>query len=367
MKDNKKFLFKYLNAYAPVAQEAEGQQIWKDYIKPYVSHIDEDSYGTAYGVYRSQSYLPNSLGNIRNVPKVVIEAHCDEIAWIITQIEDSGMIRVKRHGGSDNMIASSKSVWIHTHTGKRVRGVFGWPAIHTRSHSNEEGPKQHELWVDTGLKDKKAVHKAGVEVGNIITFDTQLEMMGDYYVGRSLDNKIGGYIIAEVLRKLHKKRVELPFDLYVVNAVQEEVGLHGARQIAQTIQPNLAIVHDVSHNTNTPGYNLAKHGDVKGGMGPTIQYTPQNHRKLNQLIRESAKSKKIPLQLEVGSMGNDTMAFFLENIPTAIISSPLKYMHTTVEAVHKKDVKNAIKLYIEVLKNLSPEFLNNISNNHLTN
>lgn len=352
MKNNKQFLHNYLNAYAPVAQETEGQQIWKDYIRPFADEICEDSYGTAYGILKSSEQ--------GKVPKIVIEAHCDEIAWIITQIEDSGIIRVKRHGGSDNMIASSKTVWIHTHDGQRVRGVFGWPAIHTRSSHTEMGPEQHELWVDTGLKDKKAVEKAGVEVGNIITFDTQLEEIGDYYVGRSLDNKIGGYIIAEVLRKIKQKGVELPFDLYVVNSVQEEVGLHGARLIAQTIKPNLALVHDVSHNTNTPGYNKAKDGDVKGGEGPSIQYTAQNHRKLNQLVRQTAKENKLPLQLEVGSYGNDTMAFFIENIPTAIISSPLKYMHSTVESVHKEDVKNAIKLYIEVLKNLTPSVIKDI-------
>ena len=122
---------------------------------------------------------------------MVIEAHCDEIAWIITNIEETGMIRVKRHGGSDNMIAPSKTVMIHTHKGKKVRGLFGWPAIHTRKKYTDMGYDQHELWVDTGLKDKKAVTKAGVEIGNLITFDTQLEEIGDYYVGRSLDNKIG--------------------------------------------------------------------------------------------------------------------------------------------------------------------------------
>lgn len=355
MKKNKQFLYNYLNAFAPVAQEAEGQQIWSDYIKPYCDDVKLDAYGTAYGiVYKSDGRV--------DPKRVVIEAHCDEIAWIITQIEDSGIIRVKRHGGSDNMIASSKSVLIHTHEGKKVPAVFGWPAIHTRDRGAETGPEQHELWVDTGLKDKKAVTKAGIEVGNLITFDTPFSEIGDYYVGRSLDNKIGGYIIAEALRKIVEQGIKLPYDLYVVNSVQEEVGLHGARLIAQTIKPDLAIVTDVCHNTNTPGYNKAKDGDVKGGQGPTIQYTAQNHRKINKLIRKVAKKSKLDLQLEVGSYGNDTMAFFIENVPSAIISMPLKYMHTTVEMAHKKDVKQAIKLYVEVLKQINPDTINDIHN-----
>ena len=356
MKKNKQFLYDYLNAFAPVAQETEGQKVWTDYIKPFSDFLYTDAYGTSYGVRKSKTKFNTEF------PKVVIEAHCDEIAWIITNIEADGMIRVKRHGGSDNMIAPSKTVMIHTHSGTKVKGVFGWPAIHTRKSYTEMGYDQHELWVDTGLKDLKAVNKAGVEVGNLITFDDQFHEMGDYYVGRSLDNKIGGYIIAEALRKIHEEDVQLPFDLYVVNSVQEEVGLHGAKKIAKHLKADLALVHDVCHNTNTPKINKAKDGDNKGGLGPCLEYTAQNHRGINKMVREIAKDKKIPVQLTVGSMGNDTMAFFMENTPTAILATPLKYMHTTVEMAHKKDVKSCIKLFVEFLKELTPEKINEINN-----
>ena len=356
MKPNKQFLYNYLNAYAPVAQETEGQQIWTDYIKPYVDFLKQDAYGTSYGIYKTKHKLNASP------LKVVIEAHCDEIAWIITNIEEDGMIRVKRHGGSDNMIAPSKTVMIHTHDGNRVRGVFGWPAIHTRKEYTSKGYDQHELWVDTGLKDLKAVNKAGVEVGNLITFDAQLEEMGDYYVGRSLDNKIGGYIIAEALRTIVENKIELPYDLYVVNSVQEEVGLHGAKMIAKHLQADLALVHDVCHNTNTPKVDKAKDGDTKGGFGPCLEYTAQNHREINKMLRKVAKKNNIPVQLTVGSMGNDTMAFFMENTPTAILATPLKYMHTTVESAHKDDVKACIRLFVEFLVALTPGKINEFNN-----
>ena len=354
MKRNKQFLYDYLNAYAPVAQETEGQKIWTDYIKPYVDFLKQDAYGTSYGVVQSDKTASH---------KVVIEAHCDEIAWIITNIEESGMIRVKRHGGSDNMIAPSKTVMIHTHSGTKVRGVFGWPAIHTRKSYTEMGYDQHELWVDTGLKNKKAVNKAGVEVGNLITFDDQFHEMGDYYVGRSLDNKIGGYIIAEALRIISEKNIKLPYDLYVVNSVQEEVGLHGAKKIAKELKADLALVHDVCHATDTPKIDKSKDGDNKGGLGPCLEYTAQNHREINKMIRKISEDKNIPVQLTVGSMGNDTMAFFMENTPTAILATPLRYMHTTVEMAHKKDVKACIKLFVEFLKELTPEKINQINNN----
>ena len=361
LKKNKEFLYNYLNAYAPVAQETEGQKIWLDYVRPLVNgNVKTDAYGTTYALLQKKSKNDDYI--VGWIPKVVIEAHCDEIAWIITHIESDGMIRVKRHGGSDNMIAPSKTVMIHTHEGTKLRGLFGWPAIHTRKEYTSMGYNPEELWVDMGLKDKEAVLKAGVEIGNLITFDTQLEEIGDYYVGRSLDNKIGGYIIAEALRKLVEEDVKLPYDLYVVNSVQEEVGLHGATLIAKTLKADLALVHDVCHATDTPKIDKAKDGDNKGGDGPCLEYTAQNHRKINKMLREIAKDKKIPVQLTVGSMGNDTMSFFLEGTPTAILATPLRYMHTTVEMAHKEDVKNCIKLYVEFLKALTPEKIKEINN-----
>ena len=272
------------------------------------------------------------------------------------------MIRVKRHGGSDNMIAPSKTVMIHTHNGTKVRGVFGWPAIHTRDSYTNMGYDQHELWVDTGLKTKKAVDKAGIEIGNLITFDDQFHEMGDFYIGRSLDNKIGGYIIAEALRKIAEESIVLPYNLHVVNSVQEEVGLHGAKKIAKYLKADLALVHDVCHATDTPKIDKAKDGDNKAGMGPCLEYTSQNHRGINKMLRKVAKDNKLPVQLTVGSMGNDTMAFFMENTPTAILATPLRYMHTTIEMADKKDVKTAIKLFVAFLKALTPEKINEINN-----
>ena len=353
MKKNKEFLYNYLNAYSPVAQEAEGQQIWSDYIKPYVDFLKQDAYGTSYGVVQSDSTAPH---------KVVIEAHCDEIAWIITNIEETGIIRVRKHGGSDNMIAPSKTVMIHTHDGNKVPGVFGWPAIHTRVKRKDLGYADHELWVDSGFDSLEDVNKAGIEVGCLITFDDQLQEMGDYYVGKALDNKIGGYIIAEVLRRIHKENIDLPYDLYVVNSVQEEVGLFGAKKIAKELQADLALVTDVCHNTATPKMDLAKLGLVEGGKGPSLEYASQNHRGILNMLKEVAKTNNIPLQHHVGSYGNDTVAFFLENTPTAILGMPLKYMHSTVEMAHKEDVETCIKLYIEFLKALTPQKINEINN-----
>ena len=341
--ESKKFLKKYLNAFSPVSREIEGQKIWVEYLKPYVDELHDDNYGNVWGVIK---------GVGENPYKVVIEAHCDEISWIISHISGEGKISVNKLGGSDIQIAPSKQIVVHTRKNGRIPGVFGWPAIHLRK--GNPATELKNLHIDLGVDTKKKVEALGVEVGNIVTFCDEFSEMGDYYVGRSLDNKIGGFIIAEVARKLKENNIYLPYDLYIVNCVQEEVGLHGAKMIAQNIKPDVAIVTDVCHNTHTPMIDVSQEGDIKGGKGGVFQHTAQNHHILNELMREAADKAKIKYQLAVGSMGNDTMGFFLSNggVPTAIIATPLKYMHTTVESAHKKDVQSVIDIFYYSLQNI---------------
>jgi putative aminopeptidase FrvX len=362
---SKEFLKRYINAYSPVAQEWEGQKIWADYLKPFVDEIHSDNYGTVYGIVKSavQDELEREHNTKQmgiNIPKeykrykVVIEAHADEISWIITHIDGDGLVYVAKHGGSDAAIAPSKSVLIHTRKNGRVRGVFGFPAIHVRSNTEDKStPKPENLWIDLGLSNKKAVQEAGVEVGNVVTFEEEFSELGDFYCGKSLDNKIGGYIIAEVAKKLKEAKDTLPFDLYIVNSVQEEVGLLGSLLIANEIKPNVALVHDVCHATDTPKMSKIKNADIKAGNGPTLEYVSQNHRLLLDFIRDVADTSKIKYQLEPGSAGNDTMSFFKAGSVTAIIASPLRYMHTTCELVHKKDVKTAINLFYQCIINMN--------------
>jgi putative aminopeptidase FrvX len=339
---SKEFLYEYLNAYSPVAQESEGQKVWTDYLYKYVDEIHHDHYGTAYGVIKS---------GVKNAKKVVIEAHCDEISWMISHIDSDGYVYVVRHGGSDQQIAPSKTVVIHTRKNGRIKGVFGWPAVHVRK-GKEQAPSLDNIFIDVAAHSKDEASEMGIEVGNIVTFDDRLFEMGDYYVGKALDNKIGGYIIAEVTRRLVEQKIKLPYDLYIVNSVQEEVGLYGARMIANRIKPDVALVTDVCHITKSPMYNVKKDCETIGGNGCAIEHTAQNHRQLIEMFRECGDENDIKYQLTIGSYGNDTMGFFLADggIPTAIIATPLKYMHTTVEMAHKDYVESVIKMFIQSLK-----------------
>ena len=339
------FLKQYLNTPAPTGYEWESQKIWMDYLKPYVDEFITDTYGTAVGVINPKAPF-----------KVVIEAHSDEISWYVNYISDKGLISVIRNGGSDHMIAPSKWVNIHTKKGI-VKGVFGWPAIHTRMAGKEETPKLENITIDVGASKKEEVEKMGIHVGCVITYPDTFQVLNkNKFVCRALDNRIGGFMIAEVARLLKESKVELPFGLYVTNSVQEEIGLRGAEMITQTIKPDVAIVTDVCHDTSTPMIDPKKQGDNTIGKGPVISYAPAVQQLLRDRIIDTAEEKKIPFQRLASSRytGTDTDAFAYSNggVPSALISLPLKYMHTTVEMVHQEDVENVIKLIYETLQTI---------------
>ncbi len=343
------FLEKYLNNAAPTGYEVEGQKLWMNYLKPYVDEFITDSYGTAVGVINPKAKF-----------KVVIEGHADEISWYVNYITSDGLIYVIRNGGSDHQIAPSKRVNIHTRKNGIVQGVFGWPAIHTRKGASEKAPKLDNIFIDVGCRSKKEVEKLGVHVGCVITYPDEFMILNkNHFVCRAIDNRMGGFMIAEVARLLKENKKELPFGLYITNSVQEEIGLRGAQMIADTIKPNIAIVTDVCHDTTTPMIDKKTQGEAKCGDGPVIAYAPAVQNNLRDLIVDTATENKIKFQRNASSRatGTDTDAFAYSNggVPSALISLALRYMHTTVEMVHKNDVEDVIRLIYETLLKINPK------------
>ena len=344
-KKAEQFLEKYLNNAAPTGYESPGQKLWMDYLKPYVDIFITDVYGTAVGVINPDADY-----------RVVIEGHSDEISWYVNYITDNGLIYVIRNGGSDHQIAPSKWVNIHTKKGI-VEGVFGWPAIHTRKSGKEEVPKLDNIFIDIGAKNKKEVESLGVHVGCVITYPDTFQVLNkNKYVCRAIDNRAGGFMIAQVARLLHENNIKLPFGLYITNSVQEEVGLRGAEMITQTLKPNVALVTDVCHDTTTPMINKKQEGHTEIGKGPVISYAPAVQNNLREHIISTAEEKKIPFQRLASSRytGTDTDAFAYSNggVASALISLPLRYMHTTVEMIHKEDMENVILLMYETIQNI---------------
>lgn len=342
------FLERYINNAAPTGFEQEGQKLWLDYVKPYIDDYWVDTYGTVVGIINPEAKY-----------KVVIEAHADEISWFVNYITNDGFIYVRRNGGSDHMIAPSMRVNIHTDKGI-VKAVFGWPAIHTRTPGKEDVPSLKNIFLDCGCTSKDEVTALGVHVGAVVTFEDEFIQLNDrYFVGRALDNRIGGFMIAEVARLLHEQKVKLPFGLYITNSVQEEIGLRGAEMIAERIQPDVAIVTDVTHDSQTPMLNKIEQGDLACGKGPVVTYGPAVQNNLLRLIIDAAEEAKIPFQRAAASRstGTDTDAFAYSNkgVASALISLPLRYMHTTVEMVNKEDVENVIRLILESIKRIEAD------------
>ena len=346
------FLRNYINTPSPTGFECKlphggktGQQLWVEYVKQYTDDFFVDTYGTAVGII-----------NPKEEYKIVIEAHADEISWFVHYITKDGFIYLKRNGGSDHQIAPSKRVNIHTEKGI-VKAVFGWPAIHTREPGKEENPSVKNLFLDLGCKSDKEAEKLGVHVGCVVTYEDEFMILNNnYYTGRALDNRMGGFMIAQAARLIKENKTKLPFGLYIVNSVQEEVGLNGARMIANRIKPEAAFITDVTHDTQTPMMSKIMQGDIACGKGPAVTYGPAVHNNLLNFIIQAAKKNRIPVQREAvsRSTGTDTDAFAFSGsgIASALISLPLRYMHTTVESVHKDDVESVIKLIYETLKSI---------------
>ena len=348
--ENEAFLFDYLNNTAPTGHEAAGQKIWLSYLQPYIHKTFTDVYGNAVGIINPDAAY-----------KVVIEAHADEIAWYVHYISKEGYIYVSRNGGSDYEITPSMRAKIHV-ADKTIPAVFGWPAIHVRDDKkNVKLPELETTVLDCGCNSDQEVAALGIKVGTVVTFEAELMALNNrYWVGRGLDNRIGGFMIAEVARKLFENKIKLPFGLYIVNAVQEEVGLRGAAMIANRIQPHIALITDVTHDTQTPHYNKIKQGDIACGRGPVLAQAPAVQHRLLKCLVDVAASQSIPIQWQACSRttGTDTDAFAYAGvgIASALVSLPLKYMHTTVEMVHQQDVQQVIELLYQFLVAFDPQY-----------
>ena len=335
---SKAFLLDLLSTPSPTGFEARGQRKWAAYARQFADRVESDAYGSAWA----------TLEGGTNGRRLMFEAHADEIGYMVKFISKDGFIFVDRVGGSDVATARGRRVDIFGDSGT-VRGVIGNIAIHIRDRDNEKVPKVHELAIDIGASSAKEVAKLGVRVGHPAVYADGVEEIGtDKLCGRALDNRIGGFIIAEVIARLSKRKARLPSTIYAVNAVQEEIGGHGARMIAHRLMPDVAVVLDVTHATDTPHVDEKKHGTIKLGSGPSLTHGGANHVEVVKRLIEVAEKAKIPLQHEASSRstGTDTDVIFHQQsgIPSALVSLPLRYMHSVVEMAHLQDVEHTIQL-----------------------
>jgi endoglucanase len=337
----KTFLFDLLNTPSPTGFELPGQRKWAAYVRKFADRVENDAYGTAWATIEGAGKKPR---------RVMLEAHADEIGFIVKYITKEGWLHVDRIGGSDVATSRGRKLTVLGEKGV-VRGITGNTAIHLRKDSlhDEKAPKVHEIYVDVGAKSADEVAKLGIRVGHPAVYADAAEEFGTgRIVGRALDNRIGGFIIAQVLARLAKARKKLAATAIAVNAVQEEIGGHGAKMVAHRLMPDVCIVLDVTHATDTPGIEHAVHGEVKLGGGPSITHGTCNHPKVIERLLAVARKLDIPIQHESSSRysGTDTDVIFdvREGIPSALVSLPLRYMHSVVEMADLVDVEKVIAL-----------------------
>ena len=337
----KAFLFDLLGTPSPSGFEAEGQRKWADHVRNWADRVESDAYGSVWATL--EGLEPD------RAPRLMLEAHADEIGLMVSHISEKGFLRVRPIGGTDRALARGRRVRILGSEGD-VHGVTGNTAIHLREKKDDEKVAPwHEMFVDVGAESEGEVAKLGIRVGHPAVFAESVEeWIPGRLVGRALDNRIGGFIIAQALARLAEAPVRPAATVYALNAVQEEIGGHGARMAAYRLQPSLAVVLDVTHATDSPGISQSRHGNVKLGGGPSVTHGSSNHPKVVERLLEVAEQESIPVQHEAASRstGTDTDAIFTTHsgIPSALVSLPMRYMHSTVEMVDLGDVEHCIQL-----------------------
>ncbi len=326
------FLQTLVNTPSPVGHEARGQRVWLDYAKQFADETYSDTYGNCVAVL-------NKGGG----PRIMLAGHADEIAMAVNYIDDHGFLYVRRLGGVDPAITKAQRVVIHTRNGA-VKGVVGNVAPHlSKLEKERKVPEIQDLFIDIGVNSKKEALKL-VQIGDPITLANEFDLLrGDLVVARAFDNRAGTFAVIEALRLLSEQKGKLQAEVCAVSNIQEEVGLFGARQIAYSLKPDVALVVDVTHATDCPTVNKAMHGDIRIGHGPAITHGGCNHPEVVARIEQVAKKLKISLQHEAMSAtsGTDTDAIFWTRggIASGLISLPNRYMHSPVEVVSLKDLE----------------------------
>lgn len=331
------FLKTLLTTPSPTGFEYRGQKVWKAFVAEFVDEVTSDTYGNVYATL-----------NPEGSPMIMLTGHADEIGLMVNYIDGDGWIYYKQIGGVDPALVRGKRVNIHAEGGT-VRGVMAAPPIHLSEKGGDSAsPKHHENFIDIGVSSREEAQKL-VAVGDPITFVDDFEILrDDVAVSRAFDNRIGTWSAAEALRLISEQKENLKAKVVAVSTVMEEIGGHGALMAAYRLQPDVALVVDVTHATDWPGPSKTKHGDVKMGKGPVIEHGATVHPVVRKRLVEVAKAKEIPLQFAASPSytGTDMDDIFKSRVGVAsgLISLPNRYMHTTVEMIRLNELNQIAEL-----------------------
>lgn len=339
-KTSKKFLTKLMHTPSPSGYEHKIRKVWMEEMKKNADSVRADVQGSAIAVV-----------NPDKSPRIMLAGHMDELGFQVNFINDKGFIYFNQLGGFDLEIIPGRKIIIHTRNGDII-GVTGKKAIHLFEKSEREKViKAHELYIDIGAKSKKEVEKL-IEIGDPITYEINFEeLRNGIYTARAFDDKIGAFIVAEVMKRIYKQKDKFNASLYSVATCQEEVGLRGAKTSAYGIDPDIGIAIDVTHSTDTPDVDAKRIGNTKLGEGVPITRGPNINHKVFEILVDVSKKNKIKFQIEAAARPTGTDANVIQmtrsGVATGLVGVPCRYMHTFTEVISMNDVESAIDMLTE--------------------
>jgi len=344
--ESKDFLKQLVETPSPSGYEHEVQKLVRDRIQPWCDNVRTDVMGNVFGVR-----------NPDGKPRIMLAGHCDQIGFIVQYITDEGFLHIEPIGGVDPVVATSQRVSIMTRKGT-IPGVIGRKAIHLMDEEDKKKvPKIHDLYVDLGAENKYDALKL-VAFGDAGVFlQPYIELANERAVAMAFDNKMGTWIVTEVLRLLHGQKFEAC--VLGVSTVQEEIGLRGAHTSAFSSEADVGIALDVAHGTDTPGIEKKKSGDFKIGGGPMISRGANINPRVFELLVATAEAESIPFQVASAAKGTGTDANAMQlsrgGMATGLLSVPLRYMHTPNELLALEDLENTARLLAAFCKTLKPD------------
>ena len=327
-----------LVAHGPSGYETAPAEAWRAAARAFSDDVSTDVMG---------SVLARVPGKQQDGLTVAVIGHIDEIGLIVTHIDDKGYLYFIGVGGWDGQVLVGQRVAISTREGV-VPGVIGRKPIHLlKEDERKKAAELKDLHVDIGARDGDEA-KALVRIGDVAVIAADpVELPNDRVASRALDNRLGSYIALEAAR-IVAEAGGAAGDVVAVGVVQEEVGLNGARALAYSLRPDIAIVVDVTHETDTPGVDAKQLGTHTFGSGPVIERGTILHPRVYDLLVEAAEAESIPhtFMASAARTGTDADAVHLSRggIATGGVGLALRYMHSAVEIVQLDDVANCAKL-----------------------
>jgi endoglucanase len=343
-KESLKFLEQLLDAPSPSGYEQPAQRVFREYVTPFCDELTTDVMGNVFA---------RVAGKGKDLPKVMVVGHTDEIGLQIKYIDDHGFLYFAAVGGVDAHLTPGKRVNIHTTAGP-LAGVIGKKPIHLMDAKDRETVVKLEAqYIDIGARDKKEAQKL-VRVGDAVTFESAFTRLhGDRVASRGFDDKAGCFVVAEVLRLVKASGKKLNVDLFGVSSVQEEIGLRGGTTSCYTVNPDVGICVEVDFATDQPDVEKKHNGEVALGKGPILTRGANINPLLFDLLSAAAEKAKIAIQHTANPRATGTDANVMQisrgGVATALVKIPLRYMHTSVETISLGDLEDAAKLIVAAL------------------